>query len=91
MTIPRAILSQLERRPPRRVLDKPQRAGRGQDQAQGISAHYPLALAALIVPEAREDVTITNGDFDRPPSAILGENRLEAQREIRGEIRLNQR
>lgn len=91
MTIPRAILSQLERRPPRPVLHKPQRAGRGQDQAQGIRAHYPLALAARIVPEAREDVTITNGDFNRPPAALLGENRLETQREIRGEKRLHRR
>ena len=57
-----------------RALHKPQRARRGQDEAERVGPYHALALAALVLPKARNGIAIPNGDFHRPPLPILGEN-----------------
>jgi hypothetical protein len=91
LVVPGAIAPQLKRWGPYGVLHKPQGACGGQNEAERIGAEHAFTLPALVLPEAREGIAVTNRDFHRPPLAILGEDRFQTQCEVGGEKRFHRR
>jgi hypothetical protein len=89
LTVPGPIALQRQRRAPCGSLHKPESTRGHKDKAQGIGPHHALALPALVLPETCKGIAITDGDFDRPPLAILREDRFEMEREVGGEKRLH--
>jgi hypothetical protein len=73
------------------VGEKPQRAGRRQDQAQGIRPHNPLDLTALILADAVKGITIAEGDLHRPAVPILLQDGFQTEREVSGKERFDPR
>ncbi len=64
------------------VGNEPQCACRCQDQTQRVGPHDALPLAALVLPQPVEGVTVTDGNFDGPAVAIRTHDLFCAQGEI---------
>ena len=67
------------------VGNEPQRACRYQDQTQRVGPDDALPLAALVLPQPGESVTVTDGNFHGPAVVILAHDLSRAQGEIGGE------
>src|SRR4029450_4454215 len=72
LSIPRPIVTQMERRATLDLVDKPQGTCRRHDQTERIGADNALPLPALISPQPIEGIGITDGNFHGPAVAILG-------------------
>src|SRR5262252_92939 len=67
------------------VGNEPQRACRHQDQPQRVGTDDAWPLAALVLPQPAEGVTVTDRNFHGPAAAILAYDLFRAQGEISGE------
>ena len=50
-----------------------------------VGPDHALELPALVLAQTGEGIAVANGDFDGPAVAILPQDVLQAEREIRGE------
>jgi hypothetical protein len=71
LPVPGPIVAQWQRRARLDLVDKPQRACRRQGQTQCVRPHDALPFAAVILPQTREGVGVTDGNFHGPAVAIL--------------------
>src|SRR5919198_4313595 len=91
LSVPGPVAAQRHTRAAINLVDKPQRACRGQDQTPWVRPDDALAFPALLLAPTREGVGVTDGDVHRPAVAILREDVLRAQGEIGREKRLDRR
>ena len=91
LSVPGPVATQRHTRAAINLVDKPQRACRGQDQTQRVRPHDTLAFPTLLLAQTREGVGVTDGNVHRPAVAILREDVLRAQGEIGREKRLDRR
>ena len=89
LSVPGPVAGQRYTRAALNLVNKPQRACRGQDQTQRVGPDDALAFPTLLLAQTREGVGVTDGNFHRPAVAILREDVLRAQGEIGREKRLD--
>src|SRR5919198_5972041 len=71
LSVPGPVAAQGPLRAAIHVRHKPQRACRGQDQTARVGTKEALPLAALVLPQPGEGVTVTARHFHGPAVAIL--------------------
>src|SRR2546425_5929070 len=66
LSVPGPVATQRHTRAAINLVDKPQRACRGQDQTQRVRPHDTLAFPTLLLAQTREGVGVTDGNFSVP-------------------------
>src|ERR671938_1663769 len=66
LPIPGPVVTQRHTYATINVRNEPQRARCRQDHMQRVGAHDALPLAALLLPQPRKGVTVTDGNFHSP-------------------------
>jgi hypothetical protein len=67
------------------LFETPARPRGGHHEAKRVGPDHALDLPALVLTQAGEGMAVANGDVDGPAVAILPQEVLQAEREIRGE------
>ena len=70
LSVPGPVAAQRHTRAAINLVDKPQRACRGQDQPQRVGADDSLPLATLVLSQPVEGITVAERNFHRPARAI---------------------
>src|SRR5215831_14868846 len=68
-----------------RLFEKPERPRGGHHETKRVGRDKALELPALVLAQTVEGIAVANGDCDGPAVAILLQDVLQAEREIRGE------
>src|ERR671927_3262 len=84
LSVPGPVAAQRHTYPAIHVGNEPQRACRRQGQPQCVGPDDALPLAALVLPEPAEGVTVTDGNFHGPAAAIRAHDLFSTQGEISG-------
>ena len=74
LSVPGPVSAQRHTRAAINLVEKPQRACRGQDQTQRVCPDDTLAFPALLLAQTREGVGVTDRNFHRPAVTILCED-----------------
>src|SRR5438093_4521760 len=85
LSVPGTVAAQGHTRAAIHVGNEPHRACRCQDQTQRVGTDNALPLAALVLPQPVEGVTVTDSNFHGPAVAIRTHDLFSAQGEIGGE------
>ena len=91
LPVPRPIAAQIHTRAALDLVEKPQRAGRCHDETARVGTDDALSFPALILPQTLEGIGVANVNFHRSAVAILAQERVGAQGQLRGEKGLNRR
>jgi hypothetical protein len=67
-----------------RLVEKPERPRGGHHEAKRIGPDNALDLPALVLPQAVEGMAVADGDFDGPAVAILPQEVLHPEGQVRG-------
>src|SRR5918994_591587 len=67
------------------LFEKPECPRGGHHEAKRVGPDNALELPALVLAQTGEGIAVANGDFDGPALAILSQDVLQAEREIRSE------
>src|SRR5262245_2568393 len=89
LSVPAPVAAQRYTRAAINVGNEPQRPGRRQDHTQRVGTNAALPLAALVLPEPGEGVTVTDRNFYDPAVAIRAHDLFCAQGEICRKKRLD--
>ena len=82
LPIPGPVVAQRHTYATLNVSNEPQRACRCQDHTQRVGPDDALPLAALILPQPRKGVTVTDRNFHSPAVAIRAHDLVRAQSEV---------
>jgi hypothetical protein len=85
LPVPGSITPEIHRRTLVGLCEAPARPRGGHHQAKRVGPDHALALAALVMAQAIEGMALPYRDVDGPAGAILLQDVLHAERQVRGE------